>query len=131
MINKIILQGRLVADPELRFVGDNIAVCEFTVAWSEKYKESERKLFMRCKAWRGTAEFISKYFKKGQQVIIEGNMQTDEWEKDGEKKSRTICNVEKADFCGNKPDNAGNTNNTTASDDFINIPDNVDDLPFK
>ena len=93
MVNKIILQGRLVADAELKIVGDGISTTEFTVAWSEKYKDTERKLFLRCKAWRGTAEFITNYFKKGQQIIIEGNMQTEEWTKDGEKKSRTVCNI--------------------------------------
>ena len=134
MVNKIILQGRMVADAELNTVGDNISTTEFTVAWSEKYKDTERKLFLRCKAWRGTADFISKYFKKGQQIIIEGSMQTEEWEKDGEKKSRTICTIEKADFCGNKSDNAGNTNNNSKvdADGFMNIPDEIADeeLPF-
>ena len=134
MVNKIILQGRMVADAELKTVGDNISITEFTVAWSEMYKDTERKLFLRCKAWRGTADFISKYFKKGQQIIIEGSMQTEEWEKDGEKKSRTICTIEKADFCGSKSDNAGNTNNNSKvdADGFMYIPDGVEDegLPF-
>ena len=140
MLNKIILQGRMVADVELKTVGDNISTTEFTVAWSEKYKDTERKLFLRCKAWRGTADFISKYFKKGQQIIIEGSMQTEEWEKDGEKKSRTICTIEKAYFCGSKSDNAGNTGNTgntnnnskVDADGFMYIPDGVEDdgLPF-
>lgn len=129
MVNKIILQGRLVADVELKTVGDNISVTEFTVAWSEKYNDNEKKLFLRCKAWRSTAEFISKYFSKGQQIVIEGNMLTEEWEKDGEKKSRTICNVEKASFCGNKSENSSNNK---SDNEFINIPQGIDDyeLPF-
>lgn len=132
MVNKIILQGRLVADAELRIVGDGISTTEFTVAWSETYKDTERKLFLRCKAWRGTAEFITNYFKKGQQIIIEGNMQTEEWTKDGEKKSRTVCNVEKASFCGGKSENAvsGTGEKLPNGDEFMNIPDDMEELPF-
>ena len=126
MINKIILQGRLTKDIELKTIGDGIATTEFTVAWSEKYKEKETKLFLRCKAWRQTAEFLNNYFHKGQELVIEGHMSTEEWEADGEKKSRTICNIDKVHFCGSKQDNAGNN-------DGGGVPyDAVDDenLPF-
>lgn len=129
MVNKIILQGRLVRDIELKDVG-GFQMTEFTVAWSEKYKDNETKCFLRCKAWRSTAEFLSRFFAKGQELIIEGRMVTEEWEKDGEKQSRTICNVEKVNFCGSK---GATTNNPPASKDtdFINIPDDVsEELPF-
>lgn len=130
MVNRIILQGRLVKDIELKEVG-GFAMTEFTVAWSEKYKETETKCFLRCKAWRSTAEFLSKFFSKGQELIVEGRMVTEEWEKDGQKQSRSICNVEKVDFCGPKSENASTTAPKASPDDFINIPDNVDEeLPF-
>ena len=129
MINKVILQGRLVRDIELKDVG-GFNMTEFTVAWSEKYKDTEKKCFLRCKAWRSTAEFLSKFFVKGQELIIEGQMVTEEWEKDGQKQSRSICNVEKVNFCGPK----GNVEATPkpSSDEFINVPDDIDEeLPFK
>lgn len=131
MLNRVILQCRLVRDIELKDVG-GFNMTEFTVAWSEKYKETEKKCFLRCKAWRSTADFLGKYFAKGQELIIEGQMITEEWEKDGEKQSRTLCNVEKVDFCGPK-NNQTASNNPPASPDtgFLNIPDNVDEeLPF-
>ena len=134
MINKVILQARLVKDIELKEVG-GFSVTEFTVAWSEKYKETETKCFLRCKAWRSTADFLSKYFRKGQELIIEGHMVTEEWEKDGEKQSRTLCTVEKVSFCGSKSDNVSNnaTSKAPASspDEFMTIPDGIDEeLPF-
>ena len=136
MINKVILQGRLVKDIELKHVGsDNIANTEFTVAWSEKYKDKETKCFLRCKAWRSTAEFLEKYFSKGQEIVIEGRMATDEWEDNGEKKSRTICEVEKVHFCGSKSENGskntGGSGYTVDENGFMNVPDGIEDeLPF-
>lgn len=127
MINRMILQGRVVKDPELQDKG-GFQMLEFTVAWSEKYKESESKCFLRCKAWRSTAEFISKYFKKGQEILIEGHMLTEEWEKDGQKQSRSICQVDKVAFCGSKSDSAPSSK---ASDDFVAVAEGTDDeLPF-
>ena len=102
MINKTLYQGRLTRDIELKKTSSDIAYTEFSVAWSEKYKESETKCFLRCKAWRSTAEFLQKYFSKGQEIGIEGHLVTEEWEKDGQKQSRTICQVDKVHFCGSK-----------------------------
>jgi single-strand DNA-binding protein len=106
MLNKIEYQGRLTADVELKQTQSGVSFTEFTVAWSEKYKEIETKCFLRCKAWRQTAEFVSKYFKKGSEILIEGRLVTEQWEKDGQSQSRTICDVEKVHFCGSKSDNA-------------------------
>ena len=132
MINKMILQGRLTADIELRRTQSDVANTEFTIAWSEKYKEVETRCFMRCKAWRQTAEFLDKYFRKGQEILIEGHMVTEEWEKDGDKKGRTICLIDKVNFCGSKSNNGSNISPKTDVDGFVNIPDDVEDdeLPF-
>lgn len=138
MLNKIEFQGRLVADPELKYTQSDVPRLEFTIAWSEKYKEVETKCFLRCIAWRNTAEFISNYFKKGQEIIVEGHMITEQWQDNGENKSRTICLIDKAHFCGPKSDDtvkAGDSANVpqnATNDGFMNIPDNVNDsgLPF-
>ena len=136
MLNVVVLTGRLTADPELKSTQSGVSVCSFCIAVERRYKSGEDRVsdFINIVSWRSSAEFVSKYFKKGQQIIIEGSMQTEEWEKDGEKKSRTICTIEKADFCGNKSDNAGNTNNNSKvdADGFMNIPDEIADeeLPF-
>lgn len=133
MVNKTIIQGRLTATPSIRYTTNNVAMLEFTVAWSEKYKETERKLFLRCKAWRSTAEFIDKYFFKGSPILITGELGTEEWEKDGKKNSRTVLNVEKVDFCGgNKSDGESKQEQPQEETGFMNIPEGIEDeLPFK
>lgn len=131
MINKVILQGRLVRDIEVKDMG-GFNMTEFTVAWSEKYNNTETKCFLRCKAWRATADFLGKYFHKGQELIIEGRMITEEWDKDGQKQSRSICNVEKVNFCGPKGNIATDASPKPAPDDFITVPDGADEeLPFE
>lgn len=126
MLNKTIIQGRLTADIEVKKTTSDISRTEFTVAWSDKYKESERKCFLRCQAWRQTADFLGKYFKKGQEIAVEGQLITDEWEKDGQKQSRTICMVDKVHFCGPKT-----SSTEKADDDFVNVSEEIDNsLPF-
>lgn len=136
MLNKIEYQGRLTADVELKKTQSEVSFTEFTIAWSEKYKEVETKCFLRCKAWRQTAEFVSKYFNKGAEILVEGRLVTEQWEKDGQAQSRTICEIEKVHFCGSKSDNSNNT--TPANNDYNpyaqnpkmeEIP-NDSDLPF-
>lgn len=126
MLNKMIIQGRLVADPELSSKGDH-KYCQFRVAWSDKYKDKEIKLFLPCMAWSYTAEFISKYFKKGQSIILEGRLITQEWEKDGERKSMNRMDVDKVHFCGDKKD----SNNSGNSSDPLDEVTTLDELPWK
>lgn len=138
MVNKVIFQGRLTADPEVRYTQSQVANLEMSVAWSEKYKEVETKCFLRCKAWRNTAEFIGNYFSKGQEIMIEGHMVTEQWEDNGENKNRTICVIDKCHFCGSKSDFQSVQNRQpvqsphgSVGDEFMNIPDDIDEeLPF-
>lgn len=102
MVNKFILQGRLTAAPEIKQTQSGVSCANFTVAWSEKYKEVETKCFQRCKAWRGTADFLGKYFTKGQELIVVGKMNTETWEKDGQKNSAQVLIVDEVSFCGSK-----------------------------
>lgn len=127
MVNKVIYQGRFTAKPELKQAG-GFSVTEFTIAWSEKYKENETRCFLRCKAWRNQAEHIANYFDKGQECVVEGRLQTEEWEKDGQKQSRTICNIERIHFCGPK---ATQTAAASSGDDFMKVDPKMDEeLPF-
>ena len=129
MINKTILQGRFTRKPEVEQKG-GFDMCEFTIAWSEKYKDKETKCFLRCKAWREQAKFIANTFDKGQEVVVEGRLTTEEWEKDGQKQSRTVMNLERIHFCGSRAQ--ANTNNAPAGDDdFMKIAEDADEeLPF-
>ena len=130
MVNRVIIQGRFCSDPEVQEKG-GFSMCEFTVAWSDKYKDHETKCFLRCKAWRGMADFVGKYFAKGKECVVEGRLETEEWEKDGKKQSRTICNVERVHFCGSSKEAASSAPAEKSSDEFMKIDANAnEELPF-
>ena len=79
MLNRVVLMGRLVADPELRHTANNVAVTSFRIAVDRNYtpKGAERQTdFINIVTWRNTAEFVSRYFRKGQLVALEGSIQT-------------------------------------------------------
>ena len=79
MLNKVILMGRLTADPELRQTPNGVNTCQITVAVNRNYaaQGQERQAdFISVVAWRQTAEFISKYFSKGKMIIVEGSLRT-------------------------------------------------------
>lgn len=103
MINRMVLQGRLVKDSEIRTTTSGVSVLSGTVAWSDKYKDNERQLFMPFTAWRGTAEFIQKYFVKGQEIAVEGLLTTRRYTaNDGTDRTITEMTVDKVHFCGQK-----------------------------
>lgn len=91
MLNKIFLQGRLVADPELKHTPNGVAVASFRIAVDRDFKNretGERKAdFISVVAWRQTAEFISRYFTKGRMAIVEGKLQTRDYtDRDGNRR---------------------------------------------
>lgn len=93
-MNVAILMGRLTADPELRHTSNNIPVTSFTLAVDRRYKTGDERQadFINIVAWRQTAEFVSKYFRKGQQVAVEGSIQSRKYQdKDGN--NRTAVEV--------------------------------------
>lgn len=77
MLNKVILMGRLCADPELRQTQSGIAVCRFRIAVNRQYKQgNEQKAdFIQVLVWRQSAEFVNRYFRKGSMIIVEGRLQ--------------------------------------------------------
>lgn len=83
-MNKVILMGRLTADPELRQTQNGTAVCKFTVAVNRKFADKttgqHEADFVNCTAWSGTAEFVSRYFSKGQMIAIDGSLRTDSYQ---------------------------------------------------
>ena len=102
-MNNVILKGRLVADPELRQTQSGIAVVSFKIAVDKYIKDGEKQAdFIECNAWRGTAEFISKYFTKGQEILIRGSLHNKNWEKDGVKYYSYEVTAENCEFCGSK-----------------------------
>lgn len=113
-MNKVILMGRLTADPEVRQTQNGTAVCRFTVAVSRKFADKntgERQAdFISCTAWAKTAEFIGKYFTKGQMICVEGSLRTGSYQ---DKNHSDVTHyttdvfVDSAEFTGSKADNAG------------------------
>ena len=86
MLNKVMLMGRLVSDPEVRYTPQQTAVARFSIAVQRSYvKQGEERQtdFINVTAFRSTAEFISKWFKKGQMMVVVGSLQSRKWEKDG------------------------------------------------
>ena len=81
MLNKVILMGRLTADPELRQTTSGISTCRFSVAVDRPYrKDQERQAdFIRVNTWRQTAEFVSRYFSKGKMIIVEGSLRNNDY----------------------------------------------------
>lgn len=103
MINRLVLQGRLTKDPELRHTNAGTPVCSFTIAWSEKYKEIETRLFMPCTAWKALGEMVSRNFVKGKEIAVEGKLHTRDWEdKAGNKRQSIELTVDKVHFCGSR-----------------------------
>ncbi len=88
MLNKVILMGRLTADPELRYTQTSIPVASFTLAVDRSYGKEERVTdFIDIVAWRNTAEFVSKWFQKGRMAVVSGRLQVRNWtDKEGGKR---------------------------------------------
>lgn len=143
MLNKVILIGRFTRDPELRSTPQGTSTCSFSLAVDRNYQSAsgERQAdFINCVAWRQTAEFISKYFQKGNMVCVEGSIQTRSWkDNDGNNRYVTEVVVDRSYFVESKK-----SAQTSASMEapvfndspFGNLPDPIsplgtdDDLPF-
>ncbi|WP_147539285.1 single-stranded DNA-binding protein [Anaerotruncus rubiinfantis] len=152
MLNKTVMMGRLTDNPELRETATGVKVCTFSVAVERDYKvNGERKAdFFNIVAWRGTAELICKYFKKGKPIILEGHFENRSYiGNDGNKRYVTELIVDQVNFAGdsakkNEPPmpepppepHAGQASPTpdaappTDGRDFAEMTANPDDLPF-
>ncbi len=145
-MNKAILVGRLTKDPELKTTASGTSVCAFTLAVQRKFKNQKGNYeadFINCAAWRGTAEFICKYFEKGSLIGVTGSIQTRNYEKDGSRVYITEVIVDEAEFVESKrqgsevltAENPGKTipdvapQSSSFADGFMPMPDD-DDLPF-
>ena len=106
-LNKVVLAGRLTADPELKQTTSGISVVSFTIAVNRKYsKEQQQPDWISVIAWRQTAEFISRYFKKGSAICIVGAIQTRSWQdQQGQKRYATEVVADEAMFVDSKSDN--------------------------
>lgn len=142
--NRVILGGRLTADPELKTTTTGTSLTNFSIAVNRRYTPKDGQDnqtatdFITCVAWRQTAEFISKYFKKGSSIAIEGSLQVRQWtDNNNQKRYTTEVVVDQAMFVDSKSDNrnsfdAGSQPSFSSQPDetkFESVP-NDDDLPF-
>lgn len=150
MLNTAVLMGRLTADPELRHTPNNIAVTSFTIAVDRSYVRSgsERQTdFIDIVAWRSTAEFVCKYFRKGQLVAIQGSIQTRSYQdKQGNNRKAFEIVADNVHFAEPKRDSSSFPRGGAESTQTFGEPDNTayssgnnddfqemsidDDLPF-
>lgn len=127
--NKVILGGRLTSDVELKATPQGISVCTFSVAVNRKGKDAQAD-FINCQAWRSTAEFIAKFFRKGSSICLVGSIQTRSWtDNNGNKRYATEVNVDEAYFVDSKAENDAPTFQTQPTPNFEEVA-NDDDLPF-
>ena len=131
-MNKIILVGRLTRDPEVRSTSAGFTTVSFTVAVNRNFKNKDGNYdadFLSCVAFRNTAEFISKYFKKGSMICLDGRVQTRNYDaQDGSKRYVTEIVVENVEFVGGKNEGSSSAPSTN---DYVDAPSepSVDVMP--
>lgn len=140
MINNVVLMGRLTAAPDLKMTQSGTSVVNFTIAIERRFQQAgaeKQTDFINCTAWRNTAEFIEKYFNKGDMIAVTGEIQTRKYEKDGQSRTVTEIVVNNASFCGGKGKGDTVNNNTPPAEEKTYTIDTDfaamiadDDLPF-
>lgn len=109
-LNKVILGGRLTATPEIKQTQTGVPVCSFSLAVNRRFsKDGKQEVdFFSCTAWRATAEFIGKHFKKGSSICITGTIQTRSWtDSSNQKRYATDIVVDEALFVDSKNESQG------------------------
>ncbi len=142
--NRVVLAGNLTRDPELRFTGNGIPVCDFGIAVNRVRSKNEEVDFFDVTAWRELGETIANYKKKGDPILIEGKLQYRTWEaQDGSKRSKVDVVADNVQFLGRSGDaeggassggggerrGRGNTRQSPRNDVDLNEED-FDDIPF-
>jgi len=142
MLNKVVLMGRLTRDPELRYTASNMPVCSISLAVNRRFarQDEERQTdFINIVFWSKTAEFVSKYYTKGLQVVVSGRLQSKNWEDKEGKKHYTMevvgdetyfAESKKAGGNPNENENMANYKNDNHDVDGFMPVDSDDDLPF-
>ncbi|MEA3365362.1 MAG: single-stranded DNA-binding protein [Candidatus Hydrogenedentes bacterium] len=133
-LNKVFLTGRLTRDPDLRYLPSGAALCRMGLAVSRNYKtrEGDRReetLFIDLVAWRGTAEYCGENLKKGRPIMVEGMLQSDQWEDKNTGQKRTKIQVRADRIQSLDWDSAGGSGSKPAPRE-IEEPVPEDDVPF-
>lgn len=128
-MNKVILIGNLVRDPELKYLESGKAVCKFTLAVKDRFNKDKTD-FIDCQCWNKTAENCANYLTKGSKAAVSGSISTRSYEnKDGQKVKLTFINADEVEFLTPK----GSSQPSQPKDDWEGLGrevDNGDDIPF-
>lgn len=133
--NKVILMGNLVETPELRQTASGLSVTNFRLAVSRRQKAEGQPDtdFFTIVAWRGTAEFITKYFTKGRGILVSGQLQARPWtDNDGNKRTAIEVVADEVSFCDKKSEGQNTPSNDAPSlmESIVPAADYDDDMPF-
>lgn len=125
-MNKVIMMGRLTADPVIRYTADQKPVANFRLAIDRRYKDKDTADFFECSAFGKTAESIEKYIKKGTKILIDGSLQTGSYtNRDGQKVNTVTVLVNTWEFAESKKEQK------PEEYDFSFVPDvDSEELPF-
>ena len=133
-MNNICITGRLTSAPEIKKTTSGVSVCSVSIAVDRDYKVNGEKAtdFIPCVFWRGTAEFVGKYFSKGDMIAVVGSLESRKYtDKDGNNRTVWEVKADKVSFCGGKKEaSQDNTQDNTQS--FEDVYDEIsdDDMPF-
>lgn len=136
MLNKVFLQGRLVADPELRHTQQGTPVASYRLAVDRGYKSKDSNAqntdFVNIVSWRNTAEFVSRYFTKGRMMLVEGRLQMRDYtDKDGNRRVAAEVVTDNVHFADSRKDGSNNEDGSLQeSAGFEELADDDGDLPF-
>ncbi|MCZ7593030.1 MAG: single-stranded DNA-binding protein [Kiritimatiellae bacterium] len=127
-LNKVMLIGRLTRDPEKRSIPSGMAVTEMRMAISRRFKaangeDREETCFVDVSAWGRTAENCAEYLRKGSQLFVEGRLKLDEWEKDGQKRSKLSVVAERVQFLDTRSGTGGG--GRPGAGDYGDAPDDA------
>lgn len=137
MLNTIAVMGRLTRDPELRHTQSGTPVASFTLAVDRDFTQEKQTDFIDCVAWQKSGEFVSKYFRKGQMMVVNGSLQSRKWEdKEGNKRTNWEINVRNVYFGEPKRDDSdsgysgGEPQYNPAPAQMEELDDGDGELPF-
>lgn len=134
-MNLVVLTGRLTRDPELKYSASGTAYCRFSLAVNRAFQKDQTD-FINCVAFGKTAELVGEYLRKGRLAGVQGRIQTDVFESNGEKKYNTSVSVEKIEFLESKGNSEPSFEKTTGKTAEINEPtpsidfDDEEEFPF-
>lgn len=125
-MNSIAISGRLTRDPETVSMQDGNKYSKFSLAVDRPYQKDKTD-FIDVIAWNKTAELVARYLVKGRQVIVQGSLQIDTYERDGVKRTKAVVRAERVEFIGTNPNTAQNQNDGVKP---TLTPTEDDDCPF-